>query len=68
MGIGSGIFLLALGAILTFAVNTSVSGISLSAVGVILMIAGAIGLAVALVARNRRTEEHVVHERGHHAA
>ena len=68
MGIGTGIFLLALGAVLTFAVNASISGISLSAVGVILMIAGAIGLAAALIVRNRRTEEHVVHERGHHAA
>ena len=67
MGIGTGIFLLALGAVLTFAVDVSVSGISLSTIGVILMIAGAIGLAVALVVRNRRTEEHVVHERGHAA-
>lgn len=68
MGIGTGIFLLAVGAVLAFAVNASISGISLTAVGVILMIAGAIGLAVALIARSRPTEEHVVHERGHHAA
>ena len=64
MGIGTSVFLLALGAILAFAVNADVSGISLSVVGVILLVAGAIGLVVALIARNRRTEEHVVHE-GH---
>ena len=68
MGIGTAFFLLALGAVVTFAVNAGISGLSLSTVGVILTIAGAIGLAVALIARNRRTEEHVVHERGHHAA
>lgn len=65
MGIGTGVFLLAVGAVLAFAVNVDVSGISLSAVGVILMIAGAIALAAALIVRSRHTEEHVVHERGH---
>ena len=69
MGIGTSIFLLAVGAVLAFAVTASVSGISLTAVGVILMIAGAIGLAVALIARSRRHDDtHVVHESsGHHA-
>jgi hypothetical protein len=46
MGIGGGIFLIAVGAILTFAVHYQVNGIDISTVGVILMIAGA---AVALV-------------------
>jgi hypothetical protein len=50
VGIGISVFLIALGAILAFAVNVAVSGIELSTVGVILMIAGAIGLAVALAA------------------
>ena len=68
MGIGTSIFLLAVGAILAFAVNASISGVSLSAIGVILMVAGVVGLVVAVVARNRHTEEHVVHEhRGHRA-
>jgi len=49
MGIGTSIFLIALGAILKFAVTTTVSGIELATVGVILMIVGAIGLAVSLV-------------------
>jgi len=40
MNIGASIFLIALGAILTFALNVSVSGIDLDVVGVILMLAG----------------------------
>jgi hypothetical protein len=44
MGIGVSVFLLAVGAILAFAVTADVSGLSLSTVGVILMIAGAVGL------------------------
>ena len=64
MGIGTSVFLLAVGAVLAFAVNADVSGLSLSTVGVILMVAGAIGLVVSLIARNRTTEEHVVRERG----
>jgi hypothetical protein len=49
MGIGTSIFLIALGAILKFAVTTSVSGIELATVGVILMIVGIIGLAISLM-------------------
>jgi hypothetical protein len=48
MGIGAGVFLIAVGAILTFAVNATVSGLDLSTIGVILMIAGAIGLLASL--------------------
>ncbi|MEA2686518.1 MAG: hypothetical protein QOE93_1713 [Actinomycetota bacterium] len=44
MGIGVSVFLFAVGAILTFAVDATVSGIDIATVGVILMIAGAIGL------------------------
>jgi membrane-bound ClpP family serine protease len=46
MGIGAGIFLIAVGAILTFAVHTTVNGISLQAIGVILMIVGALASSV----------------------
>jgi hypothetical protein len=49
MGIGVSVFLIALGAILAFAVDVAVSGIDLAAVGWILMVAGAIGLVVALI-------------------
>ena len=49
MGFGTSIFLLAVGAILTFAVNVSVQGLDLDAVGVILMIVGIIGIIASLV-------------------
>jgi hypothetical protein len=49
MGIGVSVFLIAIGAILAFAVNVSARGIDLSTVGVILMIAGGIGLLADLI-------------------
>jgi len=49
MGIGTSIFLIALGAILKFAVTTSVSGIELATVGVILMVVGILGLIISLL-------------------
>ena len=65
MGIGTSLFLLALGAILKFAVTASVSGIKLETVGVILMVAGALGLVLTLiwsaaVARRRPRDEMLV--------
>ena len=48
MSIGFSIFLIAVGAILRYAVTTSVSGIELETVGLILMIAGIIGLVISL--------------------
>ena len=49
MGIGVSVFLIAIGAILAFAVDLSVSGLDLSTIGVILMVVGAIGLVVTMV-------------------
>ena len=49
MGIGTSIFLIAVGAILKFAVTATFSGIELATVGVILMVVGIIGLLVSLV-------------------
>ena len=49
MGIGTSIFLIAVGAILKFAVHASVSGISLDTVGVILMVVGVVGLVASLI-------------------
>jgi hypothetical protein len=49
MGLGVGIFLVALGAILTFAVHASVSGLDLAVVGWVLMGAGVLGIALELV-------------------
>jgi hypothetical protein len=51
MGIGTSIFLLAAGAILRFAVYTSVHGIVLATVGIILMIVGVLGLLLTLTIR-----------------
>ena len=54
MGIGVSIFLLALGAILTFAISAdSVDVVNIDAVGIILMIAGLIGLALFLLVFGR---------------
>ena len=69
MGIGASVFLLAIGAILAFAVDYSVSGVDLNVVGFILMAAGVIGLFVTTLVFGRRddvvaggtvTEERVV--------
>ena len=49
MGIGVSIFLLAVGAILTFAVEAEVAGIDLDVVGLILMAVGALGLVMTLL-------------------
>jgi hypothetical protein len=48
MTIGAGIFLIAVGAILKFATNFHVSGLSIDTIGVILMVAGAVGLLIGL--------------------
>ena len=52
MGIGVSVFLIALGAILAFAVDYTFSGIDIATIGVILMVAGAIGLVMALTVLN----------------
>ena len=50
MGLGVGIFLIALGAILVFAINVDTGGvINLNAVGWILMLVGALGTLLSLV-------------------
>jgi hypothetical protein len=49
MPTGTSIFLIAVGAILRYAVTTTVSGISLSNVGLILMIVGILGLVMSLL-------------------
>lgn len=49
MGLGTSIFLIAVGAILDFAVTWRVQGVDLKTVGAILMIIGAIGLVLSLI-------------------
>ena len=59
MGIGVSLFLLAVGAVLTFAVDATVSGVDISTVGIILMLVGGLGLLLSLLlmstTRSRRT-------------
>ena len=54
MTIGTSIFLIALGAILAFAVNATVAGFSIQTAGVILMVAGVVGLVIGLFLLNSR--------------
>jgi hypothetical protein len=49
MTIATSVFLIAAGAILRYAITVDVSGVDLDAVGLILMIAGAVGLAFSLL-------------------
>ncbi|MBB5867644.1 hypothetical protein F4553_001023 [Allocatelliglobosispora scoriae] len=60
MGIGASVFLLALGAIFTFALDVKVGWLDLDAVGWILMAAGAFGLVFTLMLINRRRSTAVV--------
>ena len=48
MTIGLSLFSIMVGAILKFAVTAQLAGISISTVGVILMVVGAVGLLVSL--------------------
>jgi hypothetical protein len=64
MGIGTSILLIAVGAILKFAVTAHVSGIALATVGVILMIVGVIGLLASLLFAGRRRTMVVDRRRG----
>lgn len=60
MAIGTSIFLLAVGAILRFAVYYSVRGIAIGIVGIVLMIAGALGLLLSLTVLGRSRRRTVV--------
>src|ERR671912_228547 len=49
MSLGASIFLLVVGAVLTFAVDVTTSGFNLNTVGIILMVAGPLGLVLSLL-------------------
>ncbi len=49
MAVGTSIFLIAVGAILKYAVTVEISGVELETVGVILMAVGVLGLVVSLI-------------------
>jgi hypothetical protein len=63
MGIGVAVFLIAVGAILTFAVHVTTTGFNIHTVGVILMIAGALGLIVTMTIFAPRRRAATVQER-----
>ena len=68
MYIGTSIFLIALGAVLKFAVTATVAGIDIQTAGLILIIVGAIGLIISLflmvsASDRRRRGDAVVEER-----
>lgn len=65
MGIGAGVLLIAVGAILTFAVEYDVAGIDLDVVGWILMGAGALSLIMALLVwgPRKRARREIITER-----
>ena len=65
MGIGASLFLIAVGAILAWAVEAELAGIDLQTVGVILLVVGVLGLVMSMLfwssfAPFRRTEDRTV--------
>ena len=69
MATGLSLFFLAVGAILTFAIDTTVNGVDLDTIGVILMVIGLLGMLFSLVLwdnwspRARRDDDVVVDRR-----
>ena len=66
MTFGASLFLMAIGAILRYAVADRIEGIDLATVGLILLVAGAIGFVIALYltfVRRDRFDDRVVEER-----
>ncbi len=65
MRLGTAIVLLALGAILTFALRVDVSGVDLQVVGWILMIVGALGIVLEVAVWGPRSRRRVTHTEGY---
>ena len=68
MALGTSLFLIAVGAILRYAVSDSVPGIDLPVIGLILIIVGVVGMLISLFTmtlwdRDRRRGGEVVEER-----
>jgi hypothetical protein len=62
MRIGGSLFLIAVGAILEWAITDHVNNVNLATVGTILMVAGAVGLVSTLTMLLLRRRPEVVHE------
>jgi uncharacterized YccA/Bax inhibitor family protein len=63
MRIGASLFLIAVGAVLKFAVTAKVNGVDVGTVGIILMIVGIIGLIITLALMSTRRRTDVIHSR-----
>jgi beta-lactamase regulating signal transducer with metallopeptidase domain len=66
MGIGTSIVLIAVGAILKWAVTATVSGVSIQTIGTILLVVGILGLIISLLFTMNafgRTDRTVVRDR-----
>ena len=68
MGIGGSLFLVAIGAILAFAVEVETEGFNLNTIGIILMIVGVVGILLSMMFWSswggfNRTDRTVVRDR-----
>jgi hypothetical protein len=63
MSIGGSVFLIAVGAILRYAIKDTLSWVNLDVVGLILIIAGVIGLIASLIWAAMARRRTVVHDR-----
>ena len=66
MRIGTALVLIAIGAILRFAVSVDADGFNINTIGLILLIVGAVGLVIALVmvaSADRRVDRTVIRDR-----
>jgi len=58
-GFGGSLFLIAVGAILAFAVSVEAEGFNLNTIGIILMVVGGLGLVLTMVSNTAtKKEEH----------
>ena len=62
MRIGGSLFLIAVGAILRWAVTDNIPNVDLSMVGTILLVVGGIGLVLSLIFMFARRRTEVIHE------
>lgn len=64
MRIGASLFLVAIGAILKFAVTKQVNGVNLQTIGLVLIIVGAVGFVLTLILLGmRRRTDVIYHDR-----
>jgi len=62
MRIGGSLALIAIGAILKWAISDQVSGVNLGVIGIILMVVGVIGLIITVIMMSTRRRTDVIHQ------